>query len=1015
MIRYFLENRVSAFIVLMAFVIAGVISIRKLPVSLLPSSDYPALSVIIEYPGISPDKMESLITRPVERILKTVNGITEMQSVSEEGKSRVNLTFADNINIRFAAINVREKIDLIRDSFPREVQEPVVMRYDPSDRPVIVAAIEIDGLGCSGVREYAERRIKPALQRIDGVSEINIAGGDIKEIHIEAYRSSLEARGLSIRDIGSIVRRGNLSLPCGIIETAKGNMILYVPARFRNAGDIGDLMVSGSDNRPVYIRDIAVISYAPREREDLSRYNGKEMVTLYIHKGGGANTINICDEAGDTLSSFREAKVTTIYDQGDYVSASINNASFSGIWGLIIAVLVLAIFYRRKENIVPVALTIPASIMAVPAFLYFGGRGINVMSLSGFALCAGLVVSNGIMIMESINARGGGEDIVPGAVSSMTGAVVSSTLTNIAVFLPLVAMSKKAGSTYGDMAYTVVWSLLVSLFAALVLVPSFYVSLKKPGTGEGIQKSMPALLKHTLYTAGGRIREWESLITRRYTVLLDYSLKQRGRIALLTGTIFFISLIIFSVIKTDSFSDRGSGEFYAYLEFPTGLSLEATDMGVAAVEEIVKGIEGVKSVSSKIEKWRGTLTVKPAAGTGEKGIERIKEDIRSAGGALLREYNGFIYMSEADEIASREISIHFIGDDTDILKGIARDAASKIKAVSGIEECLLRFRDGRPEYLLTVDRERAAAGLVDHASIAERTRNSLFGPVVTKFIDEEREVDVRARVKESDRSTVKDLLAGAIINEKGESVSFADMVHLSEGEGITRMYRLNGRRSVSVTAKIGSLSFQDGEERIKSILGSMVLPDEYSWEFDRGLKEFMKERRALASATALSVLLIYMILASQFESYRLPLLIMITIPLAAAGIAPVLLLTFTPLSPPVYLGIIVLCGIVVNNGIILTDAVNKKIDGRDVNDIDVREIIRSVSIEKFRPVVITTVITILGLAPMLINSGEGSSLWRPFALTVIAGLFFSSILTLIIVPVFSIKFFRSVRDRGDKI
>lgn len=1010
MIRYFIENRISAFLVLIAFVAAGILSLWKLPVSLLPASDYPALSVIIEYPGISPDKMESLITRPVERILKTVTGITEMQSVSEEGKSRINITFAEGSDIKIAAVNVREKIELIRDTFPREVQEPVVMRYDPSDRPVIIAAVEIEGMDRTRIREYAERRIKPALQRIDGVSEINVAGGDMNEIRVEADRSSLEARGLSLRDIASTVKNGNISLPCGAVESARGNMVVYVPARFENSSDICDLMLSCADNRPVYMRDIAVVSFEPREREDLSRYNGREVVTLYIHKGGGANTLSVCREAEGILSTFRDVRITEIYNQGEHVGASVNNAAFSGLWGVVIVALVLMIFYRNRANVIPVALTIPASMMAVPAFLYFGGRGINVMSLSGFALGAGMVVSNGIMIMEAINLRGGAVEIVPVAVRSMKNAVIASTLTHIAVFLPLMFISRRAASTYGDMAYTVVWALLVSLFAALVLVPSFYITFKERGRKKNFSGFIPQALKNLYARWSERAEEIEALLLRYYKNVLHYSFSNRGRVISAVAATLFISMIIFSVLRRDSFSDQGGGEFYLYLEFPTGLSLDATDRGVSAAEEIVKSIKGVKSVSSKVEKWRGTLTVKPETDLSSSEIDELKNELKSRSDAALKKHSAFSYISEADEIASREISVHFTGDDSNVLKSIAREAASRIRGVEGVEECLLRFRDGRPEYLFTIDRERAAAAMIDHASIAERTRDSLFGPVVTKFIDNDREVDVRVRLKGYDRRTVENLMAGVLRNEKGDSLQFADLVNLSEGEGMTRIYRLNGRRSVSITAKIGSLSFQEGEQRLRGVLESISLPTEYSYEFDSRLKEFRSERRELAVAVALSVLLVYMILASQFESLRLPFLIMITIPLAAAGVAPVLFVTFTPLSPPVYLGLIVLSGVVVNNGILLIDAMNSRLTERGSVSGRIEDMLTEVSIEKFRAVIITTITTILGMAPMLIESGEGSSLWRPFALTVTSGLLFSAALTLVALPVMSAAFYKSAHE-----
>ncbi len=991
--------------VLIAFAVTGGISLMKLPVSLLPASDYPSLSVLIEYPGITPAKIETVITRPVERILKTIGGITEISSESEDGRSRINLTFADDIDIRIAALSVREKIELIRDSFPEEVQEPVVMRYDPSDRPVIIAAIEIEGLALAEVRDYAERRIKPALKRIEGVSEINIAGGDMKEIHVEADRSLLEGRGLSLGNIASGISAGNISLPCGVVESSGGNMVLYLPGRYRHPDDIKDVSVSSADGKIIYVRDVAVVGFSPREKGDLSRYNGKEMVIIYLHKGSSANTLNVCKDAGKILTSFDNIKTTCIYNQGEYVESSVSNAAVSGLWGIVIVAVVLSVFYRRRENVLPVVLSIPASIIIVPFFLHAGGSGINIMTLSGFALGAGVVVSSGIIIMETIIPIGNREDNVAGAVKSVKNAVVSSTLTNMVVFLPLIFLNSKSGSMYSDMAYTVVWALIVSLFASLVLVPSFYISfsriIKKNTTSADYGLAASYIRK--FYTF---IDSMEIKMNNCYSSILDYSFNRRGKIAASAALIFFISMALFTFIKNDNIADGGGDEFYIYLEFPTGFSLDATDRGVRDAEQALNGLPGIKSVSAKTEKWRGTLTVKPEHKPGASNMREFRQSIKNSCNDVLKKHGGFAYISEADEIASREITVHFTGDDIDVLKKISREAASLIDKIEGVSECLLRFRDGRPEYILAVDKEKASSAGVSHASLSEGLRNGLFGPVITKVIDNDREIDVRVRLKKEDRDDIDSIIAGKVISENGAMISYSSLINVAESSGITRIHRLNGRRSCSVTAVLGSLSSQEGEYRIRKALQSVRFPDEYSYEFDRRLKEYNEERRELIVSIVLSVILIYMILAAQFESLTLPIFIMISIPFAACGIAPFLLITGTPLSPPVYLGIIVLSGIAVNNGIILLDAINAGLSGISSME-EITGFIKESSINKFRPVFITTITVVLSMLPMLIDGGEGSSLWRPFALTLVTGLTVSSILTLVIFPVMCVSFYKN--------
>ncbi|HNX24530.1 MAG TPA: efflux RND transporter permease subunit [Spirochaetota bacterium] len=1006
MVRYFINNRISAFMVAAAFLTAGIISLYKLPVSLVPASDYPALSIIIEYPGVGPDKIELLLTKPVERIIKSVSGITGIDSVSEEGKSRINVTFSEKTDIKIASVKIREKIELIKDTFPEEVQEPVVYRYDPSERPVIIAAVDIDGLGVEEIRDIADKEIKPALQRVDGISEINTAGGVIREIHIETDRSRLEARGLTLQNISSAVRSSNISIPGGVVETGTGMNVLNIPSRFRSITDIENTILTADNGNVVYLKDIAVASFSSREREDFSRYNGKDLVTVYIHKGGGANTLGVCRDAMKILNSFGNIKFKIIYNQGEYIESAVNNAAFSGLWGMFIVFIVLTIFFRKKETVIPIALTIPCSMFIVPVFLYAGGRGINIMSLSGFALSAGMVVDNGIVIIEAITSWSDKSiDGILYAVNSVKTAVISSTLTTISVFAPVAVLSSRAESMYGDMAFTVNRALVVSLFTAIILIPAFYVAFKNKGKIK-IPEKFRLWFLPVLNKIEADIIKLETACYNYYKNILEYVFNNSFRVITASAGVVFFSAILFSVMDKDTVSDDGGKEFYLYMEFPTGTSLDATDLGVREVEKTARELDGVESVSVKVEKWRGTLTVRTDTDLDAKKNEKLRLTLKNSADAYLKQFHAFSYTSETDEMASREISVHFLGDDTDTLKKIAREASARIKNIEGINECYLRFRDGRPEYCLTLDRAKSSMSGVTASSAAERIRAGLFGPVVTKFIEKGREVDVRVRLAETDRDTIGHVMSGIVKNGKGEDVPLGEILTLTEGEGPTRIYRMNGRRSLSVTAKLGSISMQECEYKIKHVLEEIGFPDEYTYEFDRKISEFRKERNEIITAAFVSVLLIYMILASLFESLLLPFLIMITIPFAAAGAVPFLFITGTPVSPPVYMGFIMLAGIVVNNGILLIEPVNMDFHSGILKQNFLESNIRNSALRRFRPVMLTVVTTVLGMVPLLIGGGEGSTLWFPFALTVTSGLIFSTLLTLALFPLLSFKFYK---------
>lgn len=998
MTRYFIFNRISAFMLCASLLTAGIVSLTKLPVSLRPGTDCPALSVIIEYPGVTPDKIESLITRPVERIIKTVSGIEQIESVSEEGKSRINITFSDETDIKIAAVKIRGKIDLVSESFPREVQEPVVMRYDPSERPVIIAAAEINGVDRNGVREIMEKRVKPALQRVEGISEIVIAGGELQEIQIETDYSRCAGRSILPADIAMAVSSANLRLPCGSVEGTSGNMMINIPSGFRSLGEISSLTVMAEDGKSVKVSDLAVVRYGTREKEDLARFNGLDMVTLYIHRGAGVNTLELCTNIKQVIDSFPEISWHMIFNQGDHIEASLDNAVFSGVWGIIIVVIILTVFFRRTETVIPVAAGIPVIILTVPLFMYICGKSVNIMTISGFALTSGMVVDNGIVIMDAIKRRSVNTESIITAVNEMRLPVVASTFTAISVFLPVMLMSKKAGATYGDMAFTIVSALLFSLFFSVILLPSFYAFLKNRCDRNCRFMMIPQFLK------SNKIADIEKKFLSLYMKVLGLSFKNSRRVLVSAAVAFFAALLIMSLMKNDHVPDSGSDDFYLYLEFPTGTSLEITDSYVVDVEKNLHTFQGVENVTSRVEKWRGTLTVKTDDTVSYASKLRLKQNIKNSADSIVHAGGGFAYISEADELASREISIHFIGDDYDTLRKIARDAASGIKNIDGIEECMLRFREGRPEYTIVTDRDAAGAAGVTHADIAESVRNFLFGPVITKYIDKDREVDVRVRFSAADRKSIDDIIKAPVRNEQGMLLPVSTVSAVSENSGLTRIFRLNGRRSCSITARTGSLSFQEAEGRISALLRSMNLPEGYTFEFDRRLKEFREEKKSIFLAAVTSILLIYIILASLFESFSLPLLILTGLPLALTGVVPLLFISGIPLSPEVFMGLIMLAGIVMNNGILLVEALHGAIVKEDDNSKS-DDIIKKVAALRLRPVMITAVTAISGMIPMVLCTGEGSSIWRPFSITVASGLLFSTLLTLIVLPVMCTKYY----------
>lgn len=1004
MIRYFIQNRISAYMLMAGLMIFGVIGLTKLPMALMPPTAYPGISVIIEYPGIAPEKIESLITKPAEQIIRTVPGIEKILSLSEEGKSRINITFHIETDVKTASLQVREKISLIRNSFPRAVQEPVVVRYDPSDRPALIASIEgVHGKNATltQIREYAERHLKPALQRIDGVTEIVVAGGLQREIHIDADRGLCEARAVSFGELFSAVQSSNISLPGGVLTGGTIDYFLHTPGRYNRVRNIIETPLSFSGTGAlVTIGDIAQVDDSFRDREDIARHNGNERVMVYVHKAGNGNILEVCDNAAHVITEASSLTAAVVYSQGRYIRESLSNVLTAGIWGLCIVILIVVLLYRGAGPVIAISLSIPVSLVTVFACMYFAGIPIDVMSLSGLALGAGMVVDSSIIMMESLlGQKDSSESSILSGVKSVATALTASTLTTVIVFLPIVFGNIMTRTMYGGMAFTVSAALLVSLLVSLILVPAVFIDSESkkdsvfPGR-ESIEKNK------WLSFIRGKVRNMEKQGTLFYRELLAWSFQRKKKVLIIAGIFGTAALIITPFVKQEFVDPAGSGELYVYCEFPTGTSLDSTATAVQAAEKYITSSDYAERVSSRIEKWRGTiaLSLKDSI-TSYNERKAVMETLKRKLNRILKPLKGFAFVTETNELQARELGITFFGDDTETLRRIARDSAGKINALPGISECLLRFRDGRPSYRLSVDRMKTEPSGLSSYEIATFLHNALYGPVVTKFIDDDREIDVRLRYAGSRMKNIEDLLRYAVLTDKGNPVSLGELVHVTEERAATKIWRQDGRRCVTITARLGDITFDDAVREITGTLKTVAMPGGCSYEFDDQYLSTIENRNAVIGLCALSVLFVYMLLGGLFESLVLPCIIILTVPFAFTGVILTLFCTGTSFNIAVYIGMIMLTGIVVNNGIVLVDRINRTMNENSGNIYSVDKVICATSIEHFRPVMITTLSTILGLLPALLKGGDGAHLWRPLSLTAISGLAFSTLLTLILIPV----------------
>ncbi len=1008
--RYFIENRISAWMLFSGLCLFGVIGMTRLPVSLMPSEVFPAVTVLIEYPGISPDRIDALVTRPVERMLRSVPGIQEINSVSEEGKSRIQLAFAMETDERIDALRVRDKIDLIREELPRAIQEPVVMRDDPGDRPALILSVEktpLDGDSIDSIREFAERSIRPALQKINGVARVEIAGGSQREIQIRVDRSRFDARAVTFDDIFSCINGGNVFRPAGGIRHAGKEHRVVASWKFSSIEEINDARVYEAPGASmIRLSDIASVGARARERDEFSRLNGNERVMLYLFASGNTNILNVSDNVKKALAGMKNVLTSTVYDQGDSVRASIRNVVTSGIYGMIIIILLVYLFYRSILPVAVISLSIPVSLIIVFAFMYFAGFPVDIMSGTGLALAAGMVVDNSVLVTETIfGGKRFDPRIIPKAVRSLLPAMFGSTATTCVVFLPIVFSDIMMRRMYGGMAFTITTALGASLLIAVVLVPSLYaeaydrgligMEMRAPKTGRS-QTFIQSLSKLMLSIERKAGKWYERTLVRSL---------ENSRTAIYFIILFaLLSALSFAMLKSDLIDPTGSSALYAYIEFPTGTSIQAANGPVMEAERYLYDAGIADKISSKVEKSRGTLAIHlKNPGLSFEQRLALKKRIRDDLNRILRPHDGFAFIVEAEDDSSRELDIYFLGDDDIRLRTIARSSARAIQSIPGIDECILRFREGTPSCHLYIDRNKSAHHGVTQKDIAYLLHNALHGPVAAKFFTGDREMDIRCRFEESDRDSIDDILNAVTPAASGRPIAIRELVRVEEREDPVKLWRSGGRKSVSITARIGSIGFDEAIDKINTAIKGINMPQGYTHRFSSDHERGRQNRRNLVFLAILSAAMVFLLVSGIFESLGVSLIIMASVPFAFMGVFIMLFITSTRLSMPVYLGLIFLAGIVVNNAIVIITTIRHEVKKGKSSDTS-HAIISRACLSDFRPIMITTISTIAGFIPSLIQGGEGSALWRPLAITVISGLLSSTFLTMFVIPVVCDRF-----------
>ncbi len=1009
--KFSVNKPVTITMMVLIIVVFGFISFFRLGLDMLPDIEYPMVSIITTYTGVAGEDVEEVITKPIEDAVSTVSGVKSVSSISQEGLSAITVEFNNGTNVDFAAQDVRDKLGLIEDYLPDDANKPLVVKMDVGAMPIIGYGVTADSLDTLELRKLLLDNVKDKLERLDGVASVELQGGRQREILVELNQPLLDAYGINQEQIIRVLRTENINLSGGFIEEGLQELPLRTVGEFKTLSEIENLVIINRENNPVYLKDVARVSDTYQEQRGYSRTNKKEGILLLVNKQSGANTDKAVKAVKQKLEKLQrtlpqDINFSLVMDQSRIIKTSTDSVANSGLVGGLLAMLVIYLFLRNWRPTLAIGLAIPLSLVATFIPLYIVGYTLNLMTLAGLSLGVGMLVDNAVVVIENIYRHlEGGHSRKKAAVigsNEVALAITASTLTTIAVFLPMSLGSGVAGQLSRGLSLTIIFALSSSLFVALTLVPMIASKIFKKRK------------KATDYRKASGQESFE-MVKRNYKKLLIWSLNHRVKTILAAVVLLFLTLALTPFIGKEFMPPSDQSILIVQVEMPVGTSLTETDNATAKIEDILldKTQNSLVSVTSFVGQNVSDAQANSmgmGGGINEATImvrlkdkkdralsaDNIKEIVRINKPRIKGLKLSFMDMSGLMMGgALTPIEIKIFGKDLGKLKSISQDISQKIVNVNGLRDINTTYKEGKPELNIKIDREKASYLGLTVGQIAATVKNSMQGVVATQLRVGGEETDIRVRYAKKYRDTLQKVTDLTIVSPAGSQIPLKQVATITRSRGPIKIYREDQLRVVSVTADIIDRDVGSIVKDIKEKLSDYNLPSGYFIEYGGSQKQINDTFGTLAWALALGVLLVYMVMASQFESLIHPFIVMFEIPLAFIGVGMALFLTRQSLSLPSFMGIIMLSGIVVNNAIVLIDYVNQ-LRKKGMSKFDA---LVTGGTDRLRPILITSITTILGMLPMAISRQEGSELIRPMAIAVIGGLLVSTMLTLIIIPV----------------
>ena len=1021
------QRPVTTILIFVGLIVMGIYSLMQLPVDLYPEIELPFVSVFTQYPGASASDIETNVTRPIEDALNSVSNLKEITSTSSDNNSVIFLQFEYETNLDEAMNDIRTSLGFIEQFLPEDAENPIVLKFNSSMMPIIFYAITANE-SYAGLEKIIDERIVNPLNRIEGVGSVSMAGAPGRSIYVDIDPRRMEAYNLTVEQIGGVLRAENMNLPAGYLEMGQFDYPLRIQGEFPESSIIQDIVVGSFNGNNIYLRDVAEVRDTIRDTRLFEQVNGERGMQLYVQKQSGANSVQVAEEVSAKIEELTktlppDVKIEKIFDTADFIKGSIGNLTSTLMFAGIFVILIVLLFLGRWRATLIIIITIPISLIVAFIYLFIADASINIISLSSLSIAIGMVVDDAIVVLENITRhieRGSRpREAAIYATNEVWLAVIVTTLTVVAVFLPLTFVSGLTGVLFKQLGLIVTITTVTSTIAAITLTPTLASLMMRLRA----KKSEPGRFSYdrTILVALNRMDLF-------YEKTLRWALKHKTVVSLIAIVMFVGAMLLFTVIGTEFIPETDESRLSANIELQTGTRSTQTLLTTEAITKLINenypevtlvasstgsddqgGFESLFNAGGT-HTIRYTMTLKPVLER-ERTVWEIADDLR---GRLAKFPEIVNYsVSTTDDgggmFGSSSVAVEVYGFNIEETNAVAEQLAEKMKLIQGATDVQISRDKSKPELQIVLDQEKMSMHGLNTASVSMAVKNRVAGMTASRLRQFGDEYDIVVRFKRIYSSTLTEIENIGIMNPQGQIIRLAEIAEIKEFWSPPTIERKRRERIVSVSTTPYKRPLNELNIDIQKAIDEINVPPGVQVEISGAIEEQMESFMDLGLLMVLSLILVYLVMASQFESLKMPLIIMFSIPFSFAGVALALFITDTSLSLIAGIGAVMLIGIVVKNAIVLVDYINLMRE----RGMELYEAVATSGRMRLRPVLMTSLTTILGMLPLAMSRGEGSEIWSPMGIAVIGGLTFSTFVTMVMVPVIYVIFAR--KGERDKL